>query len=78
MSFREDDRRNRIGHATKNLSRINRLTLKLLRNEKSYKGTVPSKRYKACLQHNYLLKVLGAANKMRWPWPPTPSKIAIL
>lgn len=65
MSFREDGRRNRIGYAAENLSRISRLTLNLLRNEKSYKGTIPSKRYKACLQQDYLLKVLGAANKMR-------------
>jgi predicted transposase YbfD/YdcC len=41
VSFREDDRRIRKGDAAENFSRMGRLTLNLLKNEKTEKGGSP-------------------------------------
>lgn len=60
VSFREDERRNRIGHSAENFSRIRRLALNLLRRNKSCKLGVKAKRLKACLQEQYLLDLLAA------------------
>ena len=62
VSFREDDLRNRVGHSAENFSRMRRLALNLLRQDKSCKAGVNGKRLKACLEQNYLLKVLAGAN----------------
>ncbi len=59
VSFREDESRIRIGHAAENASRIRRLALNLLRRDKSTKVGVKAKRLKACLEEDYLLKLLG-------------------
>jgi len=59
VSFREDTRRNRIGHSAENLSRIRRLTLNLLRQDKTCKLGVKGKRLKACLEHDYMLTILS-------------------
>ncbi len=60
--FREDERRNRIGHSAENFSRIRRLALNLLRQDKSCKLGVKAKRLKACLEEQYLLKILASDN----------------
>ncbi len=60
VSFREDERRNRIGHSAENFSRIRRLALNLLRQEKTCKLGVKAKRFKAGLKQEYLLKLLSA------------------
>ena len=62
VSFREDDLRNRVGHSAENFSRMRRLALNLLRQDKSCKAGVNGKRLKACLEQDYLLKVLAGAN----------------
>ncbi len=59
VSFREDESRIRIGHAAENISRIRRLALNLLRQDKSTKVGIKAKRLKACLEQDYLLKILG-------------------
>ena len=59
VSFREDECRVRIGHAAENLSRIRRLALNLLRQDKSCKAGIKGKRLQACLKEDYLIKVLG-------------------
>lgn len=59
VSFREDESRIRIGHAAENVSRIRRLALNLLRQDKSTKVGIKAKRLKACLEEDYLLKLLG-------------------
>jgi predicted transposase YbfD/YdcC len=46
VSFREDDLRNRVGHSAENFSRIRRLALNLLRQDKSCKAGVNGKRLK--------------------------------
>lgn len=58
MTFREDDLRQRIGHSAENLSRIRRLALSLLRQDKSVKVGAKAKRLKACLEEDYLLRIL--------------------
>ena len=62
VSFREDDLRNRAGHSAENFSRMRRLALNLLRQNKSCKAGVNGKRLRACLDQDYLLKILAGAN----------------
>lgn len=61
VTFREDDLRQRVGHSAENLSRIRRLALNLLRQDKSVKVGAKAKRLKACLEEGYLLKILCRA-----------------
>ena len=58
VTFREDTLRNRVGHSPENFSRIRRLALNLLRQDKSCKAGIKGKRLQACLREDYLLKVL--------------------
>jgi predicted transposase YbfD/YdcC len=62
VSFREDDLRNRAGHSAENFSRMRRLALNLLRQNKTYKVGANAKRLTACLDQDYLLKVLAGVN----------------
>jgi len=61
VTFREDDLRQRVGHSAENLSRIRRLALNLLRQDKSVKVGAKAKRLKACLEESYLLRILCRA-----------------
>lgn len=61
VTFREDDLRQRVGHSAENLSRIRRLALNLLRQDKSVKVGAKAKRLKACLEEEYLLRILCRA-----------------
>ena len=58
VSFREDDCRIRKGHGAENFSRLRRIALNLLKQEKSVKIGVKGKRLKAGWNHDYLLRVL--------------------
>lgn len=55
--FREDSSRIRQGHSARNMSLLRRLTLNILRQDKS-KGSLTMKRYKAGLNNNFLVSVL--------------------
>lgn len=58
ISFNEDACRIRKGHGAENFSRLRRIALNLLRNEKSHKVGIKTKRFRAGLDEDYLLKVL--------------------
>lgn len=61
VSFREDERRIRKGHAAENFSRMCRLSLNLLKNEKTAKCGIAAKRKKCGWDNEYLLTVLADA-----------------
>ena len=58
VCFGEDQSRVRIGNAAENLSRLRRLALTLLKQEKTAKVGIKAKRLMAGWDENYLLKVL--------------------
>lgn len=59
VSFNEDQCRVRIKNAAENLARIRRISLLLLKNEKTCKLGIKSKRAKAGYDRNYMLTLLG-------------------
>ena len=61
VSFREGTQRNRVGHSAENFSRIRRLALNPLRQDKTCTPGVKAKRLKACLEESSLLNVLTPA-----------------
>ena len=63
VSFNEDSCRSRTKNAAENLARIRRIALMMLKNEKTCKLGVKSKRAKAGYDRDYLLTVLGLGQK---------------
>ena len=59
VSFREDERRIRVGHGAENFSRLNRMALNLLKNEPTRKVGVATSRKRCGWDNDYLLKVLA-------------------
>ena len=59
VAFSEDASRKRAGNATQNFSILNKIALNLLKNEKSSKIGVKSRRMKAGWDNHYLIKVLN-------------------
>ncbi len=62
MAFREDECRLRTGHGAQNFAMLRHLALSLLKQEKSCKDGIQSKRLKAAWGTEYLLKVLKQAS----------------
>lgn len=60
VTFQEDACRTRIDHAPENLNIVRKIAMNLLRLS-PIKKTLPKKRLKACLNHQYLEEVLGLA-----------------
>jgi len=58
VSFNEDKNRLRSGYAAENFSMMNKIALNLLKNEKSVKVGVKTKRLKAGWDEAYMMKVL--------------------
>lgn len=61
MTLREDESRVRSGNAAPNLSRVRRIALNMPKMENSCKRGVKGKRFRAAVDDDYLLKVIGAA-----------------
>ena len=59
VAFCEDASRKRIANASQNFSILNKIALNLLKNEKSSKVGIKSKRLKAGWDNHYLIKVLN-------------------
>lgn len=57
--FREDQDRNRSGHAQNNLSLVRKIALNLIKMEKTQKGSIKGRRKHAGWNDDYLLKILG-------------------
>jgi predicted transposase YbfD/YdcC len=60
VAMSEDQSRIRQGHAQENFSRLRRIALNLLKNEKTVKAGIKAKSKTAGWDHDYLLKVLGS------------------
>lgn len=58
VTYREDGSRIRKGHGPENLALLRRMTVSLLNQEKSFKGSQRMKRYKAATSNSYLAKIL--------------------
>ncbi len=58
VEFNEDDSRVRKDYAPENLAIIRHIALNLLKQDKSVKGSIKSKRNRAGWDNDYLLKVL--------------------
>jgi len=58
VSFREDEKRIRVGHGAENFSRLCRLTLNRLKADKSTKASIHTKRLKAAWDDYYLFRLL--------------------
>lgn len=62
VSFDEDRRRIRQGHAAENFSRLSRIALNLLKRERTNKHGIKTKRLCCGWDHDYLLTVLTQAD----------------
>jgi predicted transposase YbfD/YdcC len=58
LAFHEDQSRKRAGHAAQNFSRLNRIALNLLKNDKSLKVGVRGRRLAAGWDNDFLLRLL--------------------
>ena len=59
VMFREDDSRIRIGEAAENMAVLRQMALNILRQEKTSKRGVKTKRLQAGWDEGYLVKLLG-------------------
>ena len=60
VTFNEDATRIRKDHAPENFALLRHLALNLLNRDKSVKGSLRQKRYRAGLDNNYLVKVISS------------------
>ena len=59
VAYREDGARNRIGHSAENLSTLRRISLNILKNDKTAKLGIKSKRLTAGWDEAYLMRLLS-------------------
>jgi predicted transposase YbfD/YdcC len=63
VAFREDESRVRVGDGAENLAILRHFALNLLRQERTTQGSVAAKRFRAALDHDYLLAVLAGLHQ---------------
>jgi len=63
VTFNEDASRVRAGHAAQNLAALRHLALNLLRQDRTRKGSVATKRFTAALDQGYLASLLATATR---------------
>ena len=63
VAFREDQSRVRSGDGAANLAVLRHFTLNLLRQERAAKGSIATKRFRAALDHDYLLTILAGLHR---------------
>ena len=56
--FHKDDSRVRVGHGPENFAILRHIALNLLRQHRSSKGSVATKRFRAALNDTYLHSIL--------------------
>jgi predicted transposase YbfD/YdcC len=63
VTFREDESRVRSGDGAENLAILRHFALNLLRQEGTTKGSLATKRFRAALDHDYLLTLLAGLHR---------------
>ncbi len=63
VAFREDESRVRLGDGAENLAVLRHFALNLLRQERTAKGGLATRRFRAALDQDYLLTVLAGLHK---------------
>ena len=63
MIFREDERRVRVGEGAANLAVLRHFARNLLRQERTAKGSLATKRFRAALDDAYLLTLLAGLHR---------------
>jgi predicted transposase YbfD/YdcC len=71
VQFREDAARVRVGHEARNFATLRHLALNLLRQDPSVRGSLAAKRFRAALDHTFLLRLLAGLTP-----PPTDTPAA--
>jgi predicted transposase YbfD/YdcC len=61
VTFYEDKSRIRKDHSPDNFALLRRLAINLLKQEKTFKGSLKMKRYLAGMDNNYLVQILDSA-----------------
>ncbi len=61
MTFKEDRSRIRLGHGPENMTLLRRLCVNLIKRDKT-KGSIKIKRYRAAMNNDYALTLLGVHN----------------
>jgi predicted transposase YbfD/YdcC len=59
VQLREDACRVRVGHEARNFATLRHLALNLLRQDTSVRGSLAAKRFRAALDHSFLLRLLA-------------------
>jgi len=62
VTYQEDNSRVRKGYGAENLSRLKRLSLNILKQDKTKKGSIASKRFEAALDDDYREDLLRKAS----------------
>jgi predicted transposase YbfD/YdcC len=70
VQFREDASRVRVGHEARNVATLRHLALNLLRQDQSVRGSLAAKRFRAALDHTFLLQLVASLTQAP---PPTPT-----